>query len=158
MLVSKYWAAAHRLGVNYHQVPVNKPLNEVTHYHRDGGIRTDGNGGSGYNYHPNSFDEVGESEDGKLPPYALVGAMNRFNHRGDEDYYTQAGDLYRLMSKEQRTLLVDNIVGAMKSVPSFIQERQIVHFKKADKEYGERVEKGLAAARPGDSKQVPVTK
>ena len=37
------YADAHRyrLGVNYHQIPVNKPLNETNHYHRDGGVRMD---------------------------------------------------------------------------------------------------------------------
>ena len=143
------YADAHRyrLGVNYHQIPVNKPVSDVKHYHRDGGIRTDGNGGATHNYHPNSFDDVVESRDGALPPYALSGSIARHDHRGDEDYYSQAGDLYRLMSEGQRALLVGNIVGAMKSVPTFIQRRQIEHFKKADEEYGDRVEKGLAAAR-----------
>ena len=154
------YADAHRyrLGVNYHQIPVNKPLNEVNHYHRDGGIRMDGNGGSGHNYHPNSFDEVGETKEAALPPYAMVGAMDRHNHRSDGDYFSQAGALYRLMDEGQRKLLVGNIVGAMKSVPEFIQKKQIAHFKKADKEYGEGVEKGLARAQPGDPLRVPVVK
>ena len=62
------------------------------------------------------------------------------------------------MSEEQRRLLVSNIVGAMRSVPGSIQERQIAHFRKADEDYGARVEAGLAAASPGDPRQVPVTK
>ena len=155
------YADAHRyrLGVNYHQIPVNKPVNEVTHYHRDGGVRIDGNGGPAHNYHPNSFDEVGEYKEAQPPPpYLLTGPMDRHNHRGDDDYYSQAGDLYRLMNEEQRKLLVDNIVGAMRSVPDFIQKRQLQHFLKADKQYGERIERGLAKARPGDPRQVPVVK
>ena len=90
--------------------------------------------------------------------YTLSGAVNRYNHRGDEDYYSQAGDLYRLMNGEQRQLLVRNIVGAMKSVPELIQKRQVAHFHKADREYGAAVEAGLAAARAGDPRQVPVVK
>ena len=154
------YADAHRyrLGVNYHQIPVNKPTSTVHHYHRDGAGRIDGNGGAGHNYHPNSFDDVQELNDGRLPPYALTGGIGRHNHRGDEDYYSQAGDLYRLMNEEQKALLTGNIVGAIKSVPDFIQKRQVEHFKKADKDYGARVEKGLAAATAGDPKQVPVTK
>ena len=154
------YADAHRyrLGVNYHQIPVNKPTNEVNHYHRDGGIRMDGNGGSSHNYHPNSFDEVGESPQAALPSSAMFGAVDRHNHRNDEDYYSQAGALYRLMKEDQRTLLVNNIVGAMKSVPAFIQKKQVEHFRKADKEYGDRVEKGLKAAMPGDPLRVPVVK
>ena len=154
------YADAHRyrLGVNHHQIPVNKPLNQTHHYHRDGGLRFDGNGGSGPNYHPNSFDGVTETKEASLPPFMFTGAMQRYDHRSDEDYHSQAGALYRLMSKDQRKLLVDNIVGAMKSVPKFIQERQIAHFMKADPEYGAGVQKGLAAATPGDPKQVPINK
>ena len=62
------------------------------------------------------------------------------------------------MNAEQRTLLVNNIVGAMHSVPEFIQKRQIEHFMKADKEYGTRIKEGLDRARPGDPRQVPVVK
>jgi catalase len=154
------YADAHRyrLGVNYHQIPVNKPVNEVTHYHRDGAIRVDGNAGAAPNYHPNSFDGVGERADAAPSPYALSGAVTRHNHRGDDDYHSQAGALYRLMSEAQRTLLVGNLVGAMRSVPELVQSRQIAHFKKADPEYGARVEKGLASARAGDPRQVPVVK
>jgi len=151
-------AQRYRLGVNYHQIPVNQPVNEVRHYHRDGSGRVDGNGGAGHNYHPNSFDEVIESQDGAPPPYALSGAVGRHDHRSDADYYSQAGDLYRLMSEAQRALLTANLVGALKSVPEFIQRRQIEHFKKADPEYGARVESGLGSAKAGDPRQVPVTK
>jgi catalase len=151
-------AQRYRLGVNYHQIPVNKPKNDVHHYHRDGGTRIDGNGGAGHNYHPNSFDDVTEAKEAAPPPYAASGAIGRHDHRSDTDYYSQAGDLYRLMSEGQRALLVANIVGAMKSVPDFIQKRQIDHFEKADPEYGARVEKGLAPAKAGDPRQVPVVK
>ena len=101
------YADAHRyrLGVNYHQIPVNRPTNTVRHYHRDGGIRVDGNGGATHNYHPNSFDEVVARDDIALPPYALTGAVGRHDHRADEDYYSQAGDLFRLMNADQRSLL-----------------------------------------------------
>lgn len=43
----------HRLGVNYQSIPVNKPLNEVKNYQRDGNMTVSGNGGSTPNYFPN---------------------------------------------------------------------------------------------------------
>ena len=62
----------------------------------------------------------------------------------NDDFYTQAGDLYRLLSSEERANLVNNIVGSMQgvSVPEII-ERQIQHFYKADPEYGTLVAAGL---------------
>ena len=154
------YADAHRyrLGVNYHQIPVNKPTNTAYSYHRDGAGRVDGNGGSEYHYHPNSFDEVIEYNDPAPPPYLGTGAVHRYNHREDEDYHTQAGNLFRIMNDDQKSLLIHNIAGAMKSVPKFVQERQISHFMKADKAYGEGVQRALADLAPGDPKKVPVTK
>ncbi len=128
-------AQRYRLGVNYHQIGVNKPESAVRHYHRDGAGRSDGNGGGTQNYHPNSFDQVAERADVAAPPLQAGTALQRHDHRVDADYYSQAGALYRLMTEAQRALLVSNVVGAMKSVPEFIQKRQIEHFKKADSEY-----------------------
>ncbi len=96
-------AQRYRLGVNYHQILVNRPVNEVQHHHRDGGGRIDGNGGKTPHYHPNSFDEVEVLEDGRLPPYAHASPVLRHDHRGDQDYYSQAGALYELMKPDQRT-------------------------------------------------------
>ncbi len=154
------YADAHRyrLGVNYHQIPVNKPKNESFSYHRDGIGRVDGNGGSVHHYHPNSFDEVGEYKSENPTPYLGSGPVQRYDHRLDEDYHSQAGNLYRLMNADQRKLLVTNIAGAMKSIPAFIQERQIGHFMKADVEYGGGVARALKEVTAGDPRQVPVTK
>lgn len=47
----------HRLGPNYQQIPVNKPLlhSEPNNYQRDGSMCVDSNGGNAPNYYPNSF-------------------------------------------------------------------------------------------------------
>lgn len=153
------YADAHRyrMGVNHHQVPVNRPVSPVQHYHRDGAGRTDANGAGAPNYHPNSFDGVVEHSQ-RTRPAAGSGDVFRYDHRSDEDYYSQAGDLYRLMNADQRTLLVDNIVTAMRSVPQSIKDRQVAHFMKADGEYGTRIRDGLAKMPGGDPLKVPVTK
>ncbi|WP_455237610.1 catalase [Veillonella sp.] len=53
-------AQRYRLGVNYHQIPVNAPKCPVNSYHRDGQGRMDGNSGSTISYAPNSFGEGAE--------------------------------------------------------------------------------------------------
>jgi catalase len=55
----------------------------------------------------------------------------RYDHRVGNDDYTQAGNLFRLMSPDQKAQLIGNILSAMKTVPREIQERQIGHFYKA---------------------------
>ena len=44
----------HRLGVNYQQIPVNRPLNAFSPYQRDGLMSVDGNLGANPNY-PSTF-------------------------------------------------------------------------------------------------------
>lgn len=48
------------------------------------------------------------------------------------------------MNADQKAQLIGNLVGALKGVPRGIQERQVVHFYKADPEYGSRVAAGLS--------------
>ena len=60
-----------------------------------------------------------------------------------KDEYTQAGNLYRLMSDEERDLLIENLIDSMKHIPTRIQVRQCVHFFKADPEYAYSVCDGL---------------
>lgn len=135
-------AQRYRLGSNHHNIPVNHPKCPVNHYQRDGAMRTDGNGGASLNYEPNSFSGPTQTNE-KEPALALSGDADRFDHRDGNNDYTQAGDLYRLMPADEQQRLIDNLVGAMKGVPKAIQEKQIEHFSKADKDYGQRIAEGL---------------
>lgn len=137
-------AHRYRLGVNYDALPVNKPKCPVHTYHRDGHMRFDDNGGPGPNYEPNSFGGPAEDPAYKEPAWPLGDSVvARYNHREGNDDYTQAGDLFRLLSREEQARLVGNIVASMGSVPRDIQARQIRHFYKADPKYGQGVAEGL---------------
>jgi catalase len=72
----------------------------------------------------------------KEPPLAISGNADRYNHRDGNDDYRQAGDLFRLMSAEQKEQLFDNIKAAMDGVPVEIVKRQVTHFYRADPDYG----------------------
>ena len=146
-IVSYADAHRYRLGVNYESLPVNSARCPVHSYHRDGAMRFDGNDGGAVNYEPNSFGgpvEGGASE----PPLKIDGDADRYDHRAGNDDYTQAGDLFRLMTPDQRQRLIDNLVRAMQSVPEEIQQRQIRHFQEADAAYGEGVARGLGLLLP----------
>ncbi|MEQ9518200.1 MAG: catalase [Parvibaculum sp.] len=129
-------AARYRLGVNHVSLPVNKPRCPVHSYTRGGTMRFDGNGGGSVNYEPNGFDGPKEDPTVVEPPLALEGAAARYNHRDGNDDYGQAGNLFRLMSADEQSRLMDAIAGAMKDVPRDIQVRQLTHFASADKAYG----------------------
>jgi catalase len=142
-LISYPDAHRYRIGVNYDALPVNKPQCPMHTYHRDGAMRFDGNFGAEPNYEPNSFGGPAENTIYRERPRTVSGSVDRHNHRVDEDYYTQPGNLFRLMKPEERERLIGNIVASMKTVPDHIQERQLWHFKKADPDYGAGVAKGL---------------
>ncbi len=141
-------AHRYRVGANHQALPINRSRNEVKNYQRDGQMRFDDNGGRSVYYEPNSFGGLKESPENKQAAYPVSGFADSvsYNHH---DHYTQAGDLYRLMSEEERTRLVANIVSAMKPVEKEeIKLRQIGHFYKADPEYGRRVAEGLGLPSP----------
>jgi len=137
-------AHRYRIGVNYDLLPVNKPRCPVRTYHRDGHMRFDGNYGGEVNYQPNSYGGPVDDSEYKEPPLKISGDADHYDHKEGNDDYSQAGDLYRLMSPEQKDQLIGNIVGAMEMVPEEIQRRQVEHFTKADSEYGKRVAEGLS--------------
>jgi len=142
-LISYPDAHRYRLGVNYDTLPVNKPQCPFHTYNRDGAMRFDGNSGSAVNYEPNSFDGPTQDPTFRERPRTISGSVDRHNHRLDSDYYTQPGNLFRLMKPDARERLIGNIVASMNSVPQRIQELQIQHFHKADPAYGAGVAKGL---------------
>ena len=133
-------AQRYRLGVNHHLIPVNAPRVPAHSYHRDGLMRVDGNFGSTLGYEPNSYGEWQEQPEFAEPPLALQGAAANWNFReDDDDYYTQPGLLFRLMSPEQQQVLFDNTARAMGDAPREVKLRHIGNCLKADPAYGQGV-------------------
>lgn len=148
------YADAHRyrVGANHNTLPINRPKVEANNYFRDGAMRYDNNGGASVYYEPNSFGGPKETPEAKTTLFAISGIAEQVSY-DHHDHYTQAGDLYRLLSEEERTRLVENIVNAMKPVKlEEIKIRQIGHFYKADPEYGTKIAEGLGIAIPQEVK------
>ncbi|MBL7129372.1 MAG: catalase, partial [Ignavibacteria bacterium] len=135
----------YRLGVNHHLIPVNKSRCPFLNmFHRDGQMRVDDNYGATLGYEPNSYGEWQEQPEYKEPPLELDGAADHWNHReDDDDYYSQAGDLFRLMSKKQQQVLFENTARAMGDAPKEIKTRHIGNCLKADEAYGKGVAQAL---------------
>ncbi|MDW8846895.1 catalase [Erwinia sp. MMLR14_017] len=137
-------AHRYRLGVNHHQIPVNAPKCPFHNYHRDGAMRVDGNSGNGATYEPNSFNVFQEQPDYSEPPLSLEGAADHWNHREDEDYFTQPRALFNLLGEEEHQRMFKRIAGELIQIPEFIQQRQIALFHQVDPAYGAGVERALA--------------
>ena len=136
-------AQRYRLGVNHNHIPVNAPRCPVNSYHRDGQMRVDGNAGATIGYEPNSKGEWQEQPEYAEPPLALSGAAQHWDHRDDDDYFSQAGDLFRLMSSEQQQALFNNTAASVGGASVDIQKRHIKHCLAADPAYGEGIAKAL---------------
>lgn len=135
----------HRLGPNYHLIPVNHPRNSPeTSYQRDAFMRVDDGGGAGPNYWPNSFGGPGPDASVEEPGMKVEGQAARHPYPLVDDDFVQPGNLYRdVMTDQDRTNLVNNIVGHLCDAQQRIQYRQTALFYKADEEYGSRVAEGL---------------
>ena len=154
-------AQRYRLGVKYHQIPVNAARCPVHSNHRDGTTRVDGNYGSTLHYEPNSFGQWQEQPQYAEPPLKINGDAAHWNFREDDsDYFSQPRALFNLMNAAQKQALFDNTAAAMGDAPDFIKYRHIRNCNACDPAYGEGVAKALGltvadaqAARANDPAQ-----
>jgi catalase len=138
-------AHRYRLGVNHHEIPVNKPQVATHSYHRDGQMRVDGNHGATLGYQPNSLGQWAEQPEQAEPPLEIDGLLQAYEPKDDvtDDCFRQPGDLYRLMTEEKRALLIDNTARNIDGVTPNVQIRHAAHCYLADKEYGTRLATAL---------------
>ncbi len=154
-------AARYRVGVNHHQIPVNKARCPVFSNHRDGLTRVDDNYGSLPHYEPNSFHQWQQQPEYREPPLKINGDADFWNfHEDDHDYFSQPRALFNLMSQEQKQVLYDNTARAMGDALDFIKYRHIRNCHACHPDYGAGVAKALGmtveealAARSNDPAQ-----
>ncbi len=130
----------HRLGVNHHQIPVNKPRCPVMNYLRDGAL-THGEAGAAPNYWPNSVSGTPQPAPSFTDPAWQLGqtVVDRFDSTVDHDDFTQPGNLYRMFDEGHRDRLTSRIAGVLGQARREVQLRQLCHFFRADEDYGRRV-------------------
>ncbi len=135
----------HRLGPNYHLLPVNAAKAcRVDNFQRDGFMRFDSNFGGSPNYYPNSFGGPEPKPEVSEPPFKISGKAARQRYIHPNDDFIQAGDLFRkVMTDTDREHLIGNIVDHLGGAQKRIQYRQCAIFYKADPDYGRRVGQGL---------------
>jgi catalase len=145
-------AQLYRVGTNHQQLPVNAPRCPFHNHQRDGAMTFNNPGGA-----PNYATVEAQGSDPQGlghgdPGWPLEGHTGRFDARGTEDDYTQAGNLFRLLPPQEKQNLFDNIAGPLSQVPQEIQQRMLAHLDKADPDYGAGVRRALAARGASDAK------
>ncbi|WP_432752512.1 catalase [Streptomyces sp. JL2001] len=147
------YADAHRyrLGVNHTQLPVNAPKAAVAeNYGRDGLMATRQGSRHDKNYEPNSYQGPAQTDEALSAPLAVHGwtGTHAAPEHVKDDHFFQAGELYRLMSEDEKGRLIANIAGGLSQVSrEDVIERNIAHFAAADADYGKRVEEAVRALR-----------
>ncbi|SFU78248.1 catalase [Pseudoduganella namucuonensis] len=138
-------AQLYRVGTNHQHLPVNAPRCPFHNQQRDGAMAIH-SGGAERNY---ATVEAGGVDPRGMghgePPLALHGAAGRYDGRGGEDDYTQAGNLFRLLTDQEKRNLFDNLSGPLSQVSDEIVQRQLGHFDQADPSYGAGVRAALKA-------------
>ena len=143
-------AQRYRLGANYEQIPVNRCPYATNNHQRDGQMRVDGNGGRNPNYFPNSFDNIVADQSYQEPAWDLgTGVADWYdrNEKGEDDHYSQPGKLFSILTPEQQTNTINNIVGAMSGIdgPKRLEiiNKQLCHWFRAHPQLGMGIAKGL---------------
>ncbi len=147
-------AHRYRIGVNANQLPVNAPKCPVNHYQRDGAMagmcpaHGGGNNQDGsVNFFPNDQTAQGApapAPETAAPPLPLLeNAWVQAYDTSEADHYSQPGDLYRLMSDDQKNQLVNNVADGLIHASKSAQERMLAQFAKVDADYASRVSKAL---------------
>lgn len=131
-------AQRYRLGVQYQQLQVNRPKNQVNVYHRDGSVKFQSDGNFD-NYEPNGFEGPSQDSSFAEPPLRISGDMDRYDAHSDNDDYTQAGDLYRMLKQDERDRLTSTIASTMKGLPKALLLANVKHFYRCDPEYGTKL-------------------
>jgi catalase len=133
----------YRLGANYLQLSINRPLVPVDNNQRDGAMQSGAFSGP-VNYEPNSL--AGgmpmEAPAGTSRVYRVEGEVTRCKI-GITDDFEQAGERYRSLSKMDQEHLVDNLVADLMHIDKPIQQRVVENLTKADPELGRSVAEGL---------------
>jgi len=134
----------HRLGANYLQLGVNRPIVPVNNNQRDGSMQI-GQFSGPVNYEPNSLaggmpEEA--HEEGKSRVYQLEGEVTRRKISLTNDF-AQAGERYHSLSKMDQEHLIDNLITDLMHIAKPIQERVIDNLTRADSALGRSVARGL---------------
>lgn len=133
----------HRLGSNYHNIPINQNMNHNMNvggnYQRDGPMQTTNNGNGSPNYFPNSFNgpqpvvEQNKGVEWHKDPISTFGNghIERIDTGGNDnkvDNYSQCCDFFiSVLNDDERERLTTNIAESLVTVTSPFIQKRVIH-------------------------------
>ncbi len=134
-------AHRYRIGTNHNALPVNAPRCPFHTYQRDGAMT--GSQDGSHNFYPNDQDLPQPDKTVGAPPLHLGDTSVRPYSQDGEDYYSQAGSLFRLMSDDEKSRLAITIAGGLSSAQASVQRRILGFLERADPAYAALVSRQL---------------
>ncbi|MEW1980972.1 catalase [Citricoccus sp. NPDC079358] len=152
MLLGRNFAYAdaqrYRIGTNFQQLPVNKPINPVHTYNFEGNMWYEHTGARSM-YAPNSFGDSWSDETGPVDNgWEADGALTReaYTLRSDDGDFVQPGILVReVFSDAQRDQFVETVSGALDGVQEPVLSNAFQYWKNVDATIGQRIEDAVKA-------------
>ena len=154
----------YRIGPNYRDLPVNRPINDVNTYSNRGPMAYFFDDEDQPTYSPNRFekgagylDNGEDSSSGQSYGQAADVYVNPDPHGTDlvraayvqhpeDDDFIQPGILYReVLDEAAKQRLAENIAGAMEGVSESVEERCYWYWSSVDEDLGQRVKAAFAA-------------
>jgi catalase len=134
----------YRIGPNFQQLPINRPISPVNSYNQNGPMDSRQSHGE-YNYQPNRApDTMKEDASFDISPITINGNTSVHSPIRIKDEYRQAGELYRSLSQQDRDDLITNLVGDLSQISKHeIVLAAVTNFYKADVDYGPRLANAL---------------
>jgi catalase len=128
----------YRLGANYMDLPINRPVVPVVNNNQDGAMNFDDRKGE-VNYEPSTMHELAQDSQDKSSRTPLSGTTQQEAiHK--KMLFGQAGDFYRSLSAQDKDDLITALSGDLNHVTNEHNKYTMLsYFYKADKDYGTRL-------------------
>jgi catalase len=134
----------YRLGVNYNQLPINRPRVSVTNNNQDGYMNAGDRKGD-VNYEPSSIHEIAQDPKYKYARTPLTGTTQQMAIHKTLNF-RQAGEYYRSLSGQDKQDLVTALSGDLNHVTNDANKYTMLsYFYKADADYGTRLARATHA-------------
>jgi catalase len=139
----------YRLGANYNELPINRPLAAVSNNNQDGSMNIGDRKGE-VNYEPSGINELSQPAKYKYVQTPLTGTTQQTAIHKTLNF-RQAGEFYRSLPEMGKQELISNLSSDLNKVTNDSNKyAMITYFYKADADYGTR----LASATHADVSRV----
>ncbi|KWE55381.1 catalase [Burkholderia sp. MSMB2157WGS] len=134
----------YRLGANYMDLPINRPVVPVVNNNQDGKMNAGDRKGE-VNYEPSTLNELAQDPQYRSVRTALSGTTQQEAIRKKLPF-RQAGEYYRSLSQQDKDDLVTALSGDLGQVKNaHNQYAMLSYFYKADADYGTRLAQAVHA-------------